>query len=63
MSDAKKCDRCGDMYEVQKGVVGLEVHIAKGGGDSAVWDSWSEVDFCPTCSALVLDAIGKAIRR
>lgn len=63
MSDAKKCDRCGGMYEIEKGVVGLEVHIAKSAGDKAIWDSWSEVDFCPDCSKRVLEAIGKAIRR
>lgn len=63
MSDAKKCDRCGGMYEVRKGVVTLDVHIAKGAGDKAVWEGWSEVDFCPACSKDVLEAIGTAIRR
>jgi hypothetical protein len=62
MSDAKKCDRCGAMYQVKKGVVALDVHIAKGDRDET-WQGWSEVDFCPGCSQIILKAIGKAIQR
>lgn len=62
MSDAKKCDRCGSLYEVRKGVVDLDVRIAKGGA-GPYWSTWEEVDFCPACSKIVLAAIGKAIQR
>jgi hypothetical protein len=66
MSDAKKCDKCGALYEVKAGSVTLDVHIATAtldaeGGRS--WSGWSEVDFCMNCGKAVLAAIGKAIQR
>lgn len=62
MSTARKCDRCDKLYEVAKGVVAIDVHIATK-NDDAEWEGWSDVDFCPACSVLVLGVIGTAIRR
>lgn len=61
MSQANRCDRCGGLYEVKKGALAIDVHIATGKDDR--WDGWSEVDFCPDCSAVMLKAIGPAIDR
>lgn len=62
MSDAKSCDRCGELYEVKKGTVVLDVKIATGSA-YAPWDGWNEVDFCAKCGQRVLEAIGPAIIR
>lgn len=62
MSDAKRCDRCGSLYEVRKGTLALDVHIATG-GDTDGWNGWSEIDFCQKCGDRVLEAIGMAINR
>lgn len=61
MSDAKKCDRCGTLYEPKRGSIALDVHICTG-NKKGEWNEWSEVDFCSKCGAEVRKAIGQAIR-
>lgn len=63
MSAASKCDRCGALFAHAKGCVTLEaVHVvSKSGPDNATCSTWSDLDFCPACSVLVLDVIGKAM--
>ncbi len=62
MSSAKKCDRCGSLYEPKKGDITLDVHIATG-DKKGTRDQWSEVDFCHGCSVLLRKFIASAIRQ
>lgn len=63
MSIANACDRCGNLYKPSAG----SVHIERLGiaSESApdVFDTWDEIDLCPTCGKSVIDAIGEAINR
>lgn len=67
MSDAKKCDRCEALYEVQTGCVSLDVSVASPPTHSVPdeadrsWQGWEDVDFCPPCSKLILEVIRAAL--
>lgn len=56
--DAKKCDRCGLLYEkytaVEKYIPGNGVHliVEKASGESIVMSTF---DLCPKCMAKVFD--------
>lgn len=64
MSIAAKCDRCGTVFEWEKGCLTIEaMHVVrKPSPDGNKTTSWSEIDFCLPCSRKVLDAIGAAIQ-
>lgn len=60
MSLAKECDRCGELYKLVPGALSiLELGICRDA--QGVMDTWSGIDFCPTCSESVRAAIGEAI--
>lgn len=63
MSIAAKCDRCGSVFAWKRGCVTIELlHVvSKPRPDGNRNDTWSEIDFCPKCSVLVLDVVGKAL--
>lgn len=60
MSQASKCDKCNGLFEPEKGCVSLEVSVVS--KPPSTCTTWSEVDFCPGCSKLVLDVIAKALQ-
>lgn len=61
MSDARKCDRCGSLFEPIFGCVSIDISV-KGKGKGQTYHDWGDVDFCPACSAKLLDLIGSALR-
>lgn len=62
MSMASKCDRCGKLFEVSPRCLSIErILVATDGAGGC--DSWSEIDFCGTCSGVVLGAIGDGTLR
>jgi hypothetical protein len=57
MSMARECDRCGELHRHEKGVVTFET-IRIGTDGDGTSNTWSEVDFCPKCSAELLEWLG-----
>lgn len=60
MSKACKCDRCGELFVPAAGMVSLDVSIATT-KDPESFSSWEECEFCPTCSAMVMEVIRPAL--
>lgn len=60
MSDARKCDKCGELFEAVFGCVSIDISV-KGKGKGQAYHDWSDVDFCEKCSADLLDLIGTAL--
>lgn len=60
MSDARKCDRCGSLFEPIFGCVSVDISV-KGKGRGETYHGWSDVDFCGPCSAKLLDLINPAL--
>lgn len=63
MSRAMKCDRCGELFEPQIGLVTIEsigvyVEIKP---DGETTQPWTDLDFCASCSKDVLEVVGDAI--
>lgn len=59
MSNAQKCDRCGDLFEHQHGTIIIdEISV---GATRGKCTSWSDLDLCPKCSKLVLDVMAPAL--
>jgi len=58
MSEARKCDRCNELFEPAFGCVSIDVSVQ---GRKGTNHSWSDVDFCGTCSASLLDLISAAL--
>jgi len=58
MSEARKCDRCNELFEPTRGCVSLDVSVK---GQRETYHTWSDVDFCGGCSDIVLDLIGAAL--
>ena len=61
MSDASKCDQCNKLFEPVFGCASIDTSV-KGKGKGQTYHDWSDVDFCPACSAKLLDLIGSALR-
>jgi hypothetical protein len=60
MGQALKCDRCGAMYPPSKGSAYIgEMGYCEGGDNE--FATWGEIDFCPACATVVLQAIGAAL--
>lgn len=59
MSEAYKCDVCGQLYEeAVDGTLRVQVSLNKGNG---LWDTWPDVDLCRHCCAAVLTIIRPAL--
>jgi len=52
MAEAHKCDRCGALYEPEKGIVSLENYQVTIRRDSkgGWWRQGYEAELCPDCS-------------
>jgi hypothetical protein len=61
MSDARKCDKCNQLFEPVFGCVSIDIAV-KGKGKGQAYHDWSDVDFCGTCSAKLLDLIESALQ-
>jgi len=59
MSTAAQCDRCGELYPPQHGVVEMNVNVMQ--KDADTYSSWSDVDLCQKCSAELLRFIKPAL--
>ncbi len=65
MSSAYKCDRCGGLYDEAVGAVSIDqlfVTTAPAKDKSANGDSWEQIDLCPTCGPIVIEALGGALK-
>lgn len=64
MSEARECDKCGELFKPSKGCVNVEqVHVVTGENtkDGTPLESgWSEIDLCLTCSRPVIEALDGA---
>ena len=64
MSSAYKCDKCDQFYTPEHGAVHLDLHMVASPDTTdsypETFDSWTDIDLCPSCSSAVLDAIGGA---
>jgi len=59
MSWASECDLCGAFFKPGHGAVHMEaIYVERADGKS---NSWSNLDFCLTCSKKLLDVIGPAL--
>lgn len=59
MSIASKCDRCGELFEDQPGVVTI-INVALSNGTEG-GEQWSELEFCRKCSEPLLAHIRPAL--
>lgn len=66
MSTARKCDKCGALFESKRGCLTLgEVCIDEGErakDGSVTYGTWSDVDLCHTCSQAIIVHIHEALR-
>lgn len=60
MSEARKCDKCHKLFEPVFGCASIDISV-KGKGKGQTYHDWSDVDFCPACSAKLLDLISPAL--
>lgn len=62
MSLAHECDRCGDLFAGEiRGAVSIESIGCQVKGDGE-YTTWGEIDLCPPCGRMVLEALGAAIQ-
>lgn len=59
MSDARKCDKCGELFEPKFGDVSLDISVK---GKAEAYHTWSDVDLCAACSVGLLDVLSNALR-
>lgn len=58
MSRAKKCDRCGALYQPERGCVWLENYqLCAPENGKELWAGY-EADLCPACSAEFIKWLG-----
>lgn len=69
MSHAHKCDLCDKLFErelrcvsIERLAVVTEVAGSKPSGQNQeMCDAWDQLDFCPACSARILEVVGPAL--
>lgn len=61
VSHARKCDKCGALFEPARGCVNIEqmsvVNGQKTKDGAALESGWSEIDLCLACSRPVIEAL------
>lgn len=60
MSMAHECDLCGALFRNAKGVVTI-IEMSADTDDKGNGESWSEIDFCLSCSEKLLALIRPAL--
>jgi hypothetical protein len=64
MAEASKCDRCGKLYEPEKGAVRIEYYVTIRKDTKGAWYSNGyEAELCPPCSKEFLKFIKHGVVR
>ena len=58
MSDARKCDKCSELFEPKFGCVSLDISVK---GKTEAYHTWNDVDLCEACSANLLDVLSSIL--
>lgn len=58
MSEARKCDKCDQLFAPTQGCVSVNISVKD---KTDTYHTWNDVDFCENCSSSLLNLIGSAL--